>query len=125
MSRSLLAAVDFLRDVTVGGRLWARRGLSDWPQGLTGERALPVWSSTERARKALAKGRLSSAGELVDVLWVDFRAEWVPMLNQEKLRVGLNWSGPDVTGVAWTSEDVIAAIESGNFREADPRRRRA
>jgi hypothetical protein len=125
MSRSMYAAVDFLREVTLGGRVWVLGGLSDWPEGLTGERALPMWSSAERARKALTQGRLSGAGELLEVLWTDFRAEWVPMLNQENLRVGLNWSGPDVTGVAWTTEDVIAAIESGNFRETDPRRRRS
>jgi hypothetical protein len=125
MSRSLYAAIDFLREVTLGGQLWVLRGLPDAPEGITGERALPIWSSAERARKALARGRLSGVGELVEVTWPEFRNTWVQTLNEAALRIGLNWSGPDVTGVAWTAEDLVSAIESGHFRGADPRQRRA
>ena len=125
MSRSLYAAMDFLREVTDGGRLWVLQGLPNAPEGITGERALPVWSSAERARKAIAGGRLSRVGELVEVSWSEFRSKWAPMLDEVALRVGLNWSGPEVTGVAWTTADVVSAIDSGHFREVDPRRRRA
>ena len=123
MSRSLYGAVDFLREVTQGARVWILDELTEAPRAINGERSQPIWSSAERAAKALAHGRLAGTGNLVETAWAQFLAEWAPRIERADLRVGLNWSGPDVTGVGWSVRDLISAVDSGEFKEADPRRR--
>lgn len=123
MSRSLYGAVDFLREITQGGRVWILDGLAEVPRAITGERSQPMWSSAERAAKALAHGRLAGMGYLIDIAWPQFLMEWAPRIEHAALCVGLNWSGPDVTGVGWSVRDLISAIESGEFKDVNPRRR--
>jgi hypothetical protein len=123
MGRSLYGAVDFLREVTLGARVWILDGLTEAPCAINGERSQPMWSSAQRAANALADGRLAGTGHLVEIAWPQFLAEWAPRIEHAHLRVGLNWSGPDVTGVAWSVRDLISAIDSGEFKGADPRRR--
>lgn len=123
MSRSLYGAIDFLRETTRGARVWILDGFTEAPRAITGERSQPMWSSAERAAKAVARGRLAGTGHLVEVPWPQFLREWAPRIEGAELRVGLNWSGPDVTGVGWPVRDLIAAVDSGHYKDADPRRR--
>ena len=123
MSRSLYGAVDFLREITLGRRVWILDGLAEVPRAITGERSQPMWSSAERAAKALADGRLAETGHLIDIPWPQFLTEWAPRIDHAELCVGLNWSGPDVTGVGWSVRDLISAIESGEFKDVNPPRR--
>ena len=102
MSRSAYGAIDFLREVTQGARVWILDALVEAPSAITGERSQPMWSSAERAAKALAHGRLAGTGQLVEIPWSQFLTEWVPRIERGDLKVGLNWSGPDVTGVGWS-----------------------
>lgn len=123
MSRSLYGAVDFLREITQGRRVWILDGLTEPPPAITGEPSQPMWSSAERAAKALAQGRLAGTGRLIEISWPQFLTDWAPRMEHSELCVGLNWSGPDVTGVGWSVRDLISAVQSGDFKETDPRRR--
>lgn len=56
------------------------------------EVVLPVWSSGEAARRALAS---STGTELLDLCCVtidDWDNRWVPSLRQEKISIGTDWS---------------------------------
>lgn len=122
MSRSGYGAMDFLREVTRGARVWILDGLSEAPRAITGERSQPKCSSVERAAKALSHGRLAGNGNLIETSWPEFVEDWAPRLEHAELHAGLNWSGPDVTGVGWSVRDLFSAIDSRQFRDADPRR---
>ncbi|HEV2178729.1 MAG TPA: DUF2750 domain-containing protein [Gemmatimonadaceae bacterium] len=111
MSRSLVNAAAFIREVTADRRLWTVRGLDAAPRGLTGELAKPFWSTLERAQRAIATGKLGGGPALVELTWSDFVQEWAPRLERAAICVGPNWGGPDATGGAWPVARVIRAVQ--------------
>lgn len=110
MSRSIVNAAAFIREVAAGRRLWTARGLAAAQRGLTGELAQPFWSTLERAQRAIATGKLGADVALVELTWDDFVLEWASRLERADICVGPNWGGPDATGGAWPVATVIRAV---------------
>lgn len=49
---------------------------------------------------------------IVSIEWSDFAARWVPGLERDGLRVGVNWSGPHATGHDVEPRVVLEAVEA-------------
>ena len=117
MSRALKNAVEFMEEVAVTRRLWTVRGLSAAQRSMTGDLAQPFWSSRERLHSVLAHGRGYEHAEVVELTWEEFCREWVPRLEAAGVKVGLNWGGPDVYGVACPAALVRDGVEDRSESE--------
>ncbi|MGW1533681.1 DUF2750 domain-containing protein [Streptomyces aureus] len=107
MSVSGAQAAAFFRDVARTRTVWWVRDDEGCPVPVatSGHEAFPYWSTKARAQRAAE-------------LWgPDFRAvsmpldQWrnaaLPDLVEEDLRVGINWSGPRLTGWDFTVSEVV------------------
>ncbi|MEV6630255.1 DUF2750 domain-containing protein [Actinoplanes sp. NPDC051470] len=107
MSTSGAQAAAFFRDVAKNHTVWWVRDDdgSPTPTVTGGDRAFPYWSTEARAKRAAA-------------LWGDeFRAVSMPLdhwrdkalpdLAKGRFRVGINWSGDQLTGWDFTVDEVL------------------
>ncbi|WP_406840945.1 DUF2750 domain-containing protein [Streptomyces sp. AHU1] len=107
MSVSGAQAAAFFRDVARTRTVWWVRNDEGClvPVAASGHEAFPYWSTKARAQRA------------VELWGPDFRAvsmpldQWrnaaLPDLDKEDLRVGINWSGPRLTGWDFTVGEVV------------------
>ena len=86
------------------------------PRTSDGSRALPFWSLRSRAESVVANVPAYASFSVGEVPLDEFRERWLPDLEQDGLRVGLNWSGARVTGYDLRPHDVernLTARERG------------
>jgi hypothetical protein len=114
MSPSASEAADFYREVAESGVVWAIRDEGGYPapKGDEGRRAMPFWSSRARAERIIATVPAYSAFEPVALSWAEFATKWVPGLERDGLRVGVNWSGSRATGYDVEPSQVRGAIQA-------------
>lgn len=116
MTEPVSQAAAFYRSVATHQRLWTLRDAGGFPAPVTasGSRAQPFWS-----RRALAEWFIQTvpayrAFTLVEVTYADFRDRWVPGLVASSVLVGIDWTGPGLTGddyeCAWVCECVDIEI---------------
>lgn len=63
-----------------------------------GNRAMPFWSLRSRAERIIATVPGYAGFVPVEIALAEFRAQWLPRMESDGLRVGVNWSGPRATG---------------------------
>jgi hypothetical protein len=73
---------------------------------------MPFWSLRSRAEKVITTVPAYEGFELVELTLAEFRSRWLPGLERDGLRVGLNWSGPRATGYDVHPSEVAAALAS-------------
>ena len=118
MTTSGAQAAAFYDEALRTGSVWTVSDDGGHPAPLTsdGSRALPFWSLRSRAERIVANVP-AYAGFSVEAVSLDeFRTSWLPGLEQDGLRVGLNWSGARATGYDLDPRDVernLAALERG------------
>lgn len=107
MSASGSQAAAFFRDVAEHHVVWwvrDDRG-SPTPDTESGGPAFPYWSTEARAKRAAAIwGPQFRAVSMPLGHWRDAA---LPDLAAEGLRVGINWSGPRLTGWDFTVDEVV------------------
>ena len=114
MSQSASQAAAFYREVAQAKAVWTVRDDGGYPAPLngSGERAQPFWSSLKRAEKIIATVPAYRLFQPVEISWSDFTAKWVPGLAQDKIMVGVNWTGMRATGYDLPPEDVKRNVEA-------------
>lgn len=103
----------FARDVAEHGRVWTVRDDGGFPAPKTtdGHRAMPFWSSLSRVERIIDTVPAYAGFEPFEITWDIFRDNWLPGLERDGLRVGVNWSGPRALGYDLAPEDVRARID--------------
>lgn len=107
MSQSGSQAAAFFREVAGHRTVWFVRDDDGMPSSRTssGERACAYWSSRARAERA---AEIWGNGLRVESFTLDFwRGEELPALAGEGFRVGINWTGPRLTGWDFAVDEVL------------------
>ena len=94
--------------------MWGIRDSGGFPAPLNGDgqRAMPFWSLRSRAERVVSAVPAYADFEVVEVSLDDFRTRWLPGLERDGLRVGLNWSGSRATGYDLEPSDVREALRA-------------
>jgi hypothetical protein len=99
MSTSAAQADAFYREVLEHQIVWGIKDETGFPAPETPEgRAMPFWSLRSRAERIVGSVPAYGRFEVVPLLLDDWRGRWLPGLERDGLRVGLNWSGASATG---------------------------
>jgi hypothetical protein len=108
LSVSGAQAAAFFREVARRRVVWWVRddeGAPTWPSSTGDGRTVPYWSSEARANRAVA---IWGAGlRTVSMPLRRWRVVELPGLAPEGLRVGINWSGPRLTGWDFTVDEAL------------------
>lgn len=114
MSQSASQAAAFYRDAAKSGTVWTLRDEGGYPapKNREGIRAQPFWSSRTRVEKIIATVPAYASFEVEEIALDTFLAEWLPSLEDDDLRVGVNWSGPRATGYDIEPSSVGAALDA-------------
>ena len=113
MTQAAAQASAFYQEVARHRRVWTLRGDKGFPTSRTPEgHAIPFWSSLARAQH-IATTVASYAGyEPVELGWEEFRDRWLPDLEREGLRIGVNWTGARAIGYDLTPADLRRNVEA-------------
>jgi hypothetical protein len=102
----------FFREVAEHQCVWAIRDAGGFPTATSsGKTAMPFWSSRTRAESVIASVPDYAKFEPVELPWDGFRDRWLPGLERDGLRVGLNWSGERALGYDYSPADVLERIQ--------------
>jgi len=77
---------------------------------------MPFWSQKSRAERIVTSVPAYDGFEVVSIPLPEWRSRWLPGLNRDGVRAGLNWSGSNATGFDLEPEAVernLAAREQG------------
>lgn len=112
MGQAAPQASAFYQEVAESGRLWSVKDPSGFPAPETSEgRAMPFWSSLSRVERVISTVPAYAGFSPVELAWDDFRDTWLPGLERDGLRVGVNWTGVRATGYDLLPSEVIANVE--------------
>ncbi|WP_238338121.1 DUF2750 domain-containing protein [Pedococcus badiiscoriae] len=102
----------FYEEVTKHGSVWAIRDAYGFPAPLNGDgaRAMPFWSLRSRAERVVGSVPAYEGFEVVELRLEEFVSRWLPGLDRDATRVGLNWSGAGATGYDVASSDVASRL---------------
>ncbi|MEV4535494.1 DUF2750 domain-containing protein [Asanoa sp. NPDC049518] len=106
MSASGAQAAAFFREVVESRTVWWVRDDKGSPVPVSedGQAAFPYWSSEERALRA---ARLwGPEFRVVSMPLDNWRNAALPDLARDSFRVGINWSGPNLTGWDFAVDEV-------------------
>ena len=114
MSVSAAHASAFYAEAAEHQRVWGIRDGGGFPAPLNGdgERAMPFWSLRSRAERVVSTVPAYAAFEVVEVPLDAFLTRWLPGLERDGLRVGLNWSGSRATGYDMAPPAVLAQLQT-------------
>lgn len=100
VSTSAAQAAAFYTEAVREGSVWTIQDEGGFPApvGSEGHRAMPFWSLRTRAERTVATVPAYAGLEPVEIRLDVFRSRWLPGLEGDGLRVGLNWSGQRATG---------------------------
>ncbi len=114
MSLSGAHKAAFRREAPPEGRVFSIRDDGGYliAQDDEGHRALPFWSKSSRAKRAVTQVAAFEGFDVVEIPLDDWLREWLPGLERDGVLIGLNWAGPRATGfdlpplqvASWMSE---------------------
>jgi len=107
-------AAAFYSDAAQAGAVFTVRDAAGYPAPKTSEgvRAQPFWSSRSRAERIVFTVAAYAGFEVEEIALDAFLEKWLPGLERDGLRVGVNWSGPRATGYDVEPDAVRAALEA-------------
>jgi hypothetical protein len=73
---------------------------------------MPVWSSLARVERIIANIPAYRGFAPVELSWQEFEEKWLPGLERDGLRVGINWTGARATGYDLSPADLRDRIAS-------------
>lgn len=77
-----------------------------------GVRAQPFWSSRSRAEKIVGTVPAYAGFDIVEIPLDTFLDRWLPGLEDDGFRVGVNWSGPRATGYDIEPRSLRVALDA-------------
>jgi hypothetical protein len=111
VSVSAAQADAFYGEAIEHSTVWAVRDADGFPAPETPEgRAMPFWSLRNRAEGIVAKVPAYGGFEVVELPLDEWRSRWLPGLQRDGIRVGLNWSGDAATGYDPLPDEVEANL---------------
>lgn len=118
VSPSAAQAAAFYTEAVREGSVWSIRddGGFPAPMGPEGHRAMPFWSLRTRADRAVATVPAYAGFEPAEIPLEDFRSRWLPGLEHDGLRVGVNWSGERATGYDIAAPEVKENLAAATRR---------
>jgi len=107
-------ATAFFEEVVREQQVWTIRDASGFPAplGSDGCRSMPFWSLSTRAERIISNAQDYAGFEKVMIPLGEWRAKWLPGLERDGIRVGLNWSGNRVTGYDVEPSAALASLTS-------------
>jgi hypothetical protein len=115
MSLSGAHRAAFRREVSQAGSVYSIRDLGGCPtpKDADGNRAVPFWSKSSRARKVIDQVAAYRGFDVVEIAADDWLERWLPGLHHDGYLVGVNWAGARATGydmaparvIRWFAED--------------------
>jgi hypothetical protein len=113
MSNAASQAAMFYSDVVVRGYVYTLRDASGYPApDGDGGRAMPFWSSRTRVEKIIKTVPAYQNFEPVELELSTFIERWLPGLERDGLKVGVNWSGPRASGHDVEPQNVRIALDN-------------
>lgn len=100
MTKSGAHATAFFKEVIREQQVWTIRDARGFPAplGSDGIRSMPFWSLGSRVERIISTVEAYASFEKVAISLTEWRAKWLPGLERDGLKVGLNWSGDRATG---------------------------
>jgi hypothetical protein len=86
------------------------------PKNPKGHRAMPFWSSLSRVERIIKAVPAYRGFEPVEIGLDEFLGVWLPRLESDALRVGVNWSGTRAVGYDLEPSKLKEAIEAAAER---------
>lgn len=113
MTVSAAHADAFYREALKHGTVWTVKDDDGLPAPETPEgRAMPFWSSQARAQQVVQSVADYVGFEVVSIPLAAWRSRWLPGLEHDSIRAGLNWSGSEATGYDLPPRDVERNLAS-------------
>jgi hypothetical protein len=112
MSIAAAQADNFITEAIASGFVWAVKDGGGFPTSTnaSGETAMPFWSLESRASKVVGSVPAYAGFQPHQLSLAEFCERWLPGLERDGLRVGLNWSGERATGYDIFPADVLRRI---------------
>jgi hypothetical protein len=116
MGASAAHAAAFYSEVATSRRVWGIKDTEGFPapRSSDGNRAMPFWSSEQRAVLIIETVPAYSGFEPISIGLDEFCTRWIPGLEKDGLMVGLNWSGERATGYDVQPSDIICNLDSAH-----------
>ncbi|GAA1258622.1 DUF2750 domain-containing protein [Oryzihumus leptocrescens] len=117
MSTAAAHANAFYEEIRTDGLVFTVKDEGGFPAPRNGDgvRAMPFWSKRSRAQAIVDTVPAYSDFQVVELQLDDWTANWLPGLERDGLRLGLNWSGPRATGydvsVSDFTRNLVARLE--------------
>jgi hypothetical protein len=121
MSTAAIHAAAFIKELINNKSVWTVRDEVGFPapKNPSGERAQPFWSSLSRVQLIIKNVPAYSKFTPYEINLDDFMTKWLPGLNKDGIKVGVNWSGQRATGYDLSPEDVIKRVSHELSSEND------
>ncbi len=121
MSNAASQAAAFYSDVAQCGCVYTLRDNGGYPAPVGDRsRAMPFWSSRARVEKITRTIPAYRNFEPVELELSTFMERWLPGLEKDALKVGLNWSGPGAAGYDVEPRNVRIALDNELKKRAHP-----
>jgi hypothetical protein len=112
VSHAAAQASAFYEEVAKNGRLWSIKDPNGFPAPETPQgRVMPFWSSLARVESVIESVPAYAGFVPVELTWDAVRSRWLPGLERDGLRVGVNWTGPRGTGYDVLPSELKANLE--------------
>lgn len=114
MSVSAAQASAFYGEAAEHRSVWSISDAGGFPAPLNGDgqRAMPFWSLRSRAERVVSTVAAYADFEVVEVPLDQFLSRWLPGLERDGLRVGINWSGPRATGYDLAPSEIQKRLQA-------------
>lgn len=111
MSVSAAQADAFYGEILRHSTVWGIRDSDGFPAPDSPDgRAMPFWSLQSRAERIVANVPAYAGFDVVSLPLDEWRSRWLPGLQRDGIRVGLNWSGGKSTGYDLLPDEVEANL---------------
>ncbi|MFB0840470.1 MULTISPECIES: DUF2750 domain-containing protein [unclassified Arthrobacter] len=112
MTTSSAQATAFFTEVIREQQVWTIRDAGGIPApfGSDGMRSMPFWSLSSRAERIISTVEAYSSFETVAIPLNEWRSRWLPGLERDGLKVGLNWFGALATGYDVEPRAALASL---------------
>jgi hypothetical protein len=112
MSTAALHASAFYAEVAAHGAVFTLLEEGSFPVlRVGGSDVVPFWSSRSRAERVRQDHPKYANYAVDEITLTDFLAKTLALLEEERIRVGVNWSGPRLTGYDVAPSDIRTNIE--------------
>jgi hypothetical protein len=113
MSTVEIEVANFYREVAQTQTIWSIKDDVGFPApiGGKGKRAMPFWSSKERAEEEVANVPSFKGFAPVAIAWDVFTQQMVPGMERDGLLAGVNWSSITAVSVDVTLTELKSSVE--------------